>query len=205
LYQRPILTIGADKFFLATVKDFINAEKHFKMIYETTQTNTDKRTLTFYHEYVQHHVSGATLKAIVDHIFDPEHPDMNFKGETPPTNQPPPRPTARRYLYRLSELGWVDVHEDEQSDKREKTYYPLKDPLKEAAPKEKQIEIVTSTFNHPTEPDLEAKLVKDFKTWKETISNKGTSYSLSKILFNNKTEIPITEAEFNKIITGKAE
>jgi hypothetical protein len=201
LFQRPIVTIEGEKFFIATVQDFINAEKHFKLVYETTQTNTDKRTLTFYHEYVQHHINGATLKIIVDHIYDPEHPDINYIGETKPTNEPPTRPTARRYLGRLSDLGWVDIREEEQADKRELTYYPLKD----VKPSEIQTKISEIALNQPMEPDLEAKLIKDFKLWKETIDSKGHSYTLSKIEFNNRVETPITEAEFDKIITGKNE
>jgi hypothetical protein len=201
LFQRPIVTIEGEKFFVATVQDFIKAEKHFKLVYETTQTNTDKRTLTFYHEYVQHHVNGATLKIIVDHIYDPEHPDMNYPHETKPTSQPPTRSTARRYLGRLSDLDWVDIHEEEQADKRELTYYPLKD----VKSSDIQTQISEITLNQPTKPDLEANLIKDFKLWKKTISNKGINYSLSKIEFNNRNEVPITEEEFDKIITGKNE
>jgi regulatory protein YycI of two-component signal transduction system YycFG len=198
LFQRPIVTIEGEKFFVATVQDFINAEKHFKLVYETTQTNTDKRTLTFYHEYVQHHINGATLKTIVDHIFDPENSDMNYKGETKPTSLLPPRSTARRYLGRLSDLGWVDVHEEEQADKRELTFYPLKD----VTATEIQAKIVETTLDKPIEPDLKAKLLKDFELWKKTISNRGSTYTLTKINFNDRKEVPITEEEFDKIIIG---
>jgi hypothetical protein len=203
LFQRPIITFEGEKYFVATVQDFINAEKHFKLVYETTQTNTDKRTLTFYHEYVQHHVDGATLKIIVDHIYNPETPDMNYKGETKPTSQPPTRSTARRYLGRLSDLGWVDIHEDEQADKKELTYYALKD-VTLADIKEIQTKISVVNSNEPMELSLEAKLEKDFKLWKKVISNRGITYTLTKINFNNRTEVPITENEFDKIILGKS-
>ncbi len=196
LFQRPIFTIEGEKFFVATVQDFINAEKHFKFIYETTQTNTDKRTLTFYHEYVEHHVNGATLKTIVNHIYDKNNPTMNYEGEKTPTTKAPSRKTARRYLERLCDLGWVDIREDEQSDSRELTYYPLKN----ASNSEIQTEISALRANLPINPDLKAKLIKDFKTWKETITTRGVTYALSKINFIDKTETPITEEEFDKMI-----
>jgi hypothetical protein len=157
--------------------------------------------LTFYHEYVQHHDDGATLKTIVNHVYDPANSNKNYEGETKPASLPPTRSTARRYLGRLSDLGWVDIHEDEQEDKKELTYYALKD----VTATEIQTKISAVNSNEPTELNLEAKLEKDFKLWKEVISNRGITFTLTKINFNNRAEVPITEEEFDKIIIGKSD
>ena len=185
LFQRPIITVGEQKYFVATVQDFIDAKNHFDKVYETTITNTDQRTLTFYHEYVQHHVNGATIKVILSH--------PNLK------NKPKTERTARNYLSRLEELGWVDIHEDEQPDKRQLTFYPLKDAISET--EAVQTKIVATKDIEQKAIDLKSKLTEDFETWRKTIETENPTFTASLIQFNNRTEIPLSDEQFSNIIS----
>lgn len=177
LFQRPILTIGKQKYIVESVDDVLAALDLFDKIAETTRTNTEKPILDFYHKHVQHHKEGATLKTILA-----DAPEM--KSER----------TARYYLTRLEELGWVNIKEGEQVDKRFLTYYPLKDAI------EPQQELNQTTVNQRNTIDLKLELTKDFNAWFKTITTTKPDIQIEKIKFNDRTLEPITIEELKKLI-----
>jgi len=190
LFQRPIITIGKQKYIIASIEDVLAALDLFDKIAETTRTGTEKPILDFYHNHVQHHKEGATLKTILI-----DAPEMRSER------------TARYYLARLDELGWVNTKEGEQADKRLLTYYPLKDAT------EAQQKLVQTTVNQRNTIDLKLELEKDFNAWFKTITtakpdiqktitteNENPCYQIEKINFNDRTLEPITVEELKKLI-----
>ena len=190
LFQRPILTIRGEKYFVATVQDALAAKKQFDLIVETTKTGTDKRVLDFYHNFVQHHKDGATFEVILTHKFEVG------KEVTAPNEY-----VARRFLNRLEEIGWVTIRENEQLDKRKLTFYALKDPSEDEDVKA-QTKISESRCKSETQPDLKALLEKDFETWLKTSSNTGNCLQLTTLCFSSNNEKPLDLEHFKKIILG---
>jgi hypothetical protein len=190
LYQRPILTIKNKKYLVITIEDVLTAKKLFEEIAETTRTNTDKRVLDFYHTFVQHHKEGATLETILNHTFESGKEVKAFNEYA-----------ARRFLYRLEELGWVSIKEHEQVDKRRLTFYALKDPTEDEAEAAQQ-KLVASSCKSETYQILKTKLLKDFNFWLETISKRDTHLQASIICFSDRVETLIDLDQFKQIITG---
>jgi hypothetical protein len=182
LFQRPIITIGKQKYIVESIDDVLAALELFEKIAETTRTGTEKLILDFYHNHVQSHKEGATLKTILA-----DSPEM--KSER----------SARYYLTRLEELGWINITEGEQADKRLLTYHPLKDTT------ETQQKLIPTTANQQIAIVLRLELEKDFKTWIKTITTTDTSYALTKINFLDRTETPISMEEFDRMVIGENE
>lgn len=179
LFQRPIVTIGDQKFTVITVEDVLAAKDLFDLIAETTRTNTEKPILDFYYNHVQNHANGATLKQILANA-----PEMRSER------------TARYYLDRLEEIGWINKREGEQDDKRLLTYYPLKEGS------DPQQKLIPTTAKQQTTKDLKAELEKDFDSWNKTITTNNPLTQIEKICFNDRTLQPLTLENFKKIVIG---
>ena len=177
LFQRPIITIGKQKYIVESVEDVLASLDLFDKIAETTRTGTEKPILDFYHNHVQHHKEGAILKVLLDNA-----PEMRSER------------TARYYLARLDELGWVNTKEGEQADKRLLTYYPLKDAM------EAQQKLIQTTVNQRNTIDLKLELEKDFNVWFKTITTAKPDIQIEKINFNDRTLESITVEELKKLI-----
>jgi hypothetical protein len=177
LFQRPIITVNGKKYIVVAVEDVLAALDLFDKIAETTRTGTEKPILDFYHKHVQHHKGGAILKVILA-----DAPEMRSEN------------TARQYLARLEQLGWVNIAEGQQTDKRLLTYYPLKDAT------DTQREISETALKQRDNVDLKQKLEKDFNEWFKTITTANPSIQIEKINFNGRTLHSITVDELKNLI-----
>ena len=177
LFQRPIITFGKQKYIVTTIDDVLAAKQLFDEIAETTRTSTEKPILDFYHKHVQHHKNGATLKVLLENA-----PEMRSER------------TARHYLNRLEELGWVNIVEGQQADKRLHTYYPLHEET------DLQQELNPTAANPQNTTDLRLKLEEDFNSWLTNNYNKNASIQIEKIQFGTYTLQPITMEELRNIV-----
>ena len=177
MFQRPIITVNNQKYIVVSIDDVLAALHLFDEISETTRTSTEKPILEFYHKRIQHHIEGATLKEILA-----DAPEIRSER------------TARWYMERLAEIGWINIVQGEQKDKRLLTYYPLKDTT------ETQQELVQTTANKRNTVDLRRELENDFAIWLQTITATTSAIQIEKIRFNDGALESITIEEFKKLI-----
>jgi len=111
LYQRPVVTIVEKQYVIATLADVKKAFGVFQQIAETTRTNTDARTLKFYHEIVEPCKDGLKVTEATS--------KYNEK-----TDEPLGSDTIRNMLNRLAEINYCDKQAD-PNNKRELIYTPI--------------------------------------------------------------------------------
>lgn len=140
LFQRPILKTH-DKFYvLCSVDDVVTSMCIFSKIFETTRTGMEANILKFYHEIVKR--QGVWHKTALTHEYNNVH-KKKVSGDT-----------IGYWLRRLSEIGYVDIRQDD-TDKRKNIYEPL-------VTEEEKLELVRNLGNRE---ELRLKLEEGFKEW----------------------------------------
>jgi len=194
LFQRPIITIGKQKYLVITVEDVVRAKALFDEIAETTKTGTDKKILDFYHKFIQKRKEGAVLEKILESVNQDEEYKKNPMGDN----------TARFYLKRLNRLNWVQIKKGEvPTDMRRQTFYPLKDVDQKPEPQQKLSE---SSLKEKIKLDLKLKLQISFETWLKTSSLETPLHHTEIIKINGKEGIDkcedISLQQFKQLIVG---
>jgi len=179
LFQRPFIHINGTKYLVSNVDDIKNALSLYLEIFETTRTGTEERILKFYHDIVAKG-DNWTIQELTTKYN--ERADKKVSSET-----------IRRWLRRLSEIGYVDV-EPSAEDKRMNCYSPLvKEEKSTICQKMKDTIILTSN------------LLEGFKKWlNEFPQNVGEQnnikFSKYKILDEEKGVWGETEISFEEFV-----
>jgi len=195
LYQRPFMKIGDLRFVVSTVEDVRKSLEIYAELFETTRTGTEQRILSFYHEFVK----GKDSWLLSDLVKA-----YNEKAERKVSSE-----TVRRWLERLSEIGYVNI-EKSDLDKRLNTYEPLVKEEKSTIRQKLEMWTISSL-----------ELEKGFKEWLEKIHNtrgletkqkffayKTLNGELSATKVQNEIlgkwgEVEISVEEFVKMVLGE--
>jgi hypothetical protein len=175
-FQRPIITVANKKYAVISITDVLEAKAVFDEIAESTRTGTDQKMIDFYHNFVSKHNenNGVTLEDLTI-----EYNEKN--KETPLSDW-----ALRFYLKRLNKIGYVDIREGIDPDKRKKRYFPLK--LDETVGKT------------PIQIDLASDLQNDFENWLKTIAKNVRFSNSSRISFQDEIEYQISLDELKNLI-----
>ena len=144
-YQRPFIKVGDKRFIVSTIEDIKKALEIYVELFETTRTGTEQRILSFYHDIVK----TRELWLLSDLVKA-----YNEKAERKVSSE-----TVRRWLERLSEIGYVNI-EKSDLDKRLNTYEPLVKEEKSTIRQKLEMWTISSS-----------ELEKGFKEWLEKIHN----------------------------------
>jgi len=166
-------------FFISSIGDVERALKIYAELFETTRTGTEQRILEFYHGIVK--TKDTWFLKELAQAYNEKNPSQKRSSET-----------IRRWLTRLSEIGYVDIQQADV-DKRLKVYVPLV--------KEKE----NSTFRQVFEmwQENKTKLENSFKKWIEKIHNTTPLYYYKNFDENTWGETEITIEEAEELILGK--
>jgi len=177
-YQRPFIKLSdGRRFVVSTVEDVKEAMKIYSELFETTRTGTEQRILSFYHDIVK--TKDSWLLSDLVRAY-------NEKAERKVSSE-----TVRRWLERLSEIGYVNI-EKSDLDKRLNTYEPL---VKEEKSKIRQkLEMWTIS-------SLE--LEKGFKEWLEKIHNTRGLETKQKFFAYKNLEVELSTAKVENKDLGK--
>ena len=195
LYQRPFIKIGDKRFIVSTIEDIKKALEIYCELFETTRTGTEQRILSFYHDIVKNRESWLLSDLVKAYN---EKADRKVSSET-----------VRRWLERLSEIGYVNI-EKSDLDKRLNTYEPLIKEEKSTIRQKLEMWTISSS-----------ELEKGFKEWLEKIHNtrglefkqkifayKDLEAELSATKVQNKDlgkwgEVEISLKEFAEMVLGE--
>ncbi|MEM2514559.1 MAG: hypothetical protein QXU81_09660 [Candidatus Bathyarchaeia archaeon] len=185
-FQRPFIRVGDKRFIVSTVEDVRKALEIYAELFETTRTGTEQRILSFYHDIVK----GKESWFLTDLVEA-----YNEKAERKVSSE-----TVRRWLERLSEIGYVNI-EKSDLDKRLNVYKPLVKEEKSTIRQKLEMWTVSSL-----------ELEKGFKKWLEKIHNtrgleiKNKIFAYKTIDENRETwgESEISIEEFSKVVLGGA-
>jgi len=144
-YQRPFIKVGDKRFIVSTIEDIKKALEIYVELFETTRTGTEQRILSFYHDIVKTRESWLLSDLVKAY---------NEKAERKVSSE-----TVRRWLERLSEIGYVNI-EKSDLDKRLNTYEPLVKEEKSTIRQKLEMWTISSS-----------ELEKGFKEWLEKIHN----------------------------------
>jgi hypothetical protein len=144
-YQRPLIKVGDKRFIVSTIEDIKKALEIYVELFETTRTGTEQRILSFYHDIVKTKESWLLSDLVKAY---------NEKAERKVSSE-----TVRRWLERLSEIGYVNI-EKSDLDKRLNTYEPLVKEEKSTIRQKLEMWTISSS-----------ELEKGFKEWLEKIHN----------------------------------
>jgi hypothetical protein len=195
-YQRAFIRAGDKRFIVSTVEDVKKALEIYAELFETTRTGTEQRILSFYHDIVKTKESWLLTDLVKAY---------NEKAERKVSSE-----TVRRWLERLSEIGYVNI-EKSDLDKRLNTYEPLVREEKSTIRQKLEMWTISSS-----------ELEKGFKEWLEKIHNTGgletkikffaykdfeTELSTAKVQnleLQKWGEVEISIEEFAKMVLGEA-
>jgi hypothetical protein len=178
--QRAYMKIDGKKILLATLQDIRVAIDIYKEVFETTRTNTEQRTLDFYHNIVKTRPilndKGEPAKDKDGKPTVDDNPSWYLSQLTTEYNKTAKKKLSderiRVMLDRLDNIGYVNTQKD-SLDKRRNIYIPLiKDDEKDTNP------LKTTSWL-----DLGAKLGKGFELWKENILGTSAFY-----IYKNNSE-----------------
>jgi DNA-binding PadR family transcriptional regulator len=170
-YQRALMRVGDKRFIISSVEDVKKALEIYSELFETTRTGTEQRILSFYHDLVKTKDSWLLSDLVKAY---------NEKAEKKASSE-----TVRRWLERLSEIGYVNI-EKSDLDKRLNTYEPLVKEEKSTIRQKLEMWTISSS-----------ELEKGFKEWLEKIHNTGgLELKIKFFAFKDfETELSTTKAQ----------
>jgi len=172
LFQRPILKRNGKLYLLSNRGDVQMSLIIYQMIFETTRTGTEESLLSFYYEIVATE-RGWFLKDITE-VYNEKHPNDKRSSNT-----------IGKWMKRLSEIGYVDIHKSD-FDSRINKYVPIM----------KKSEKVGFTEN---QANLKPKLKIGFENWLENVGEDNQFFIYD--LFNGTIELKeITLEQVRNII-----
>jgi hypothetical protein len=165
------MRVGDKRFIISSVEDVKKSLEIYSELFETTRTGTEQRILSFYHDLVK--TKDSWLLSDLVRAY-------NEKAEKKASSE-----TVRRWLERLSEIGYVNI-EKSDLDKRLNTYEPLVKEEKSTIRQKLEMWTISSS-----------ELEKGFKEWLEKIHNTcGLELKIKFFTFKDfETELSTTKAQ----------